>query len=219
MQAAQIDEAEGVIEAGLPSALSRLQGRQWADADIPQTVAALAAQSAAVLPRLQTWERYRSELLTQSVHPSPLHSSAEFFAQHIELFGANHCAVLTRLLGMAEDGRLHSITRAVAVWDVGEVARTGDQGKRLIERVRGKQRLLRLADAVDVPDDVRHVAVSALEKLLVPRWDEFARLCQVETAHAITKPVRRVGEDDIKWRMQTYAYKFWPDMGGWPSLG
>ena len=59
--------------------------------------------------------------------------------------------------------------------------------------------------------------MGALEKVMVVRWEEFVQQCKTETALAVTKPVQRVHEDDIKYRVQAYHYKYNPFLGGWPG--
>ena len=191
---------EYLVEAALPSQLQSLSQRHWRDADILKLVAALRTKLDAAQPALTSWALYRTELLSAALHPSPPHSSLAFFHSHLQQFAAHHAAVVRRLLGLLSDRRVSGLSRATAASDLGQLAACGEAGKRLVlQRVSGvKEALLRATSREDEPDaEVRHAAVEALQKLLVPRWDEFERQCTLEAAHLSVRPPIRLPERPV----------------------
>ena len=189
-----------VVEAALPSRLDSLSQRQWRDADIVELIAAVRSKLHAAQSQLTSWSRYRTELLSASLHPSPPHSSAAFFHSHLEHFAAHNAAVVRRLLGLLNDRRVNAVSRATAASDLGHLATCGEVGKRLLLRdVCGvKETLLHAIERDEEPDaDVRHAAVLALQKLLVPHWEEFERQCTLEAVHLTVRPPRRLPERPV----------------------
>ena len=210
------EREEQLMEAGLPSLLSSLSHQHWRDDDVPQLLSSLSALCSSRLPELSSWDHFRSQLLTCSLHPSLPHSSPAFFAAHLHLFAANHCAAVKRLCTLAVDGRASLLTRCLAVWDLGEIAAVkGEQGKQLLETQVGglRQLLLQLMETAE-ERPLRRAAVTAMQKLLVPHWDEFRQRCRLETAVAIVRPVR---EEELTYGLQLLQYKSMQWMGGWPG--
>ena len=123
----QLHQADGAlleyaVEAAVPAQLRSLSQRQWLDADVVELIAALQSVLSAAEPQLSSsWTLYRAELLSASLHPSPPHSSPAFFQRHLELFAANHAAVVCRLLGLLDDRRVSSLSRGYSSVGLGAV--------------------------------------------------------------------------------------------------
>ena len=192
---------EYLLEADLPGQLRSLSTRQWRDVDLVRLIVEMRQSLESVRCELSgSWSAYRSELLSASLHPSPPHRSRAFFQSHLELFAANNAAVVRRLLGLLADGRVGGVSRATAARDLGELAICGAAGKRLLlEEARGVKEALLRASSKDSEHDatVRRAAFEAVQKLLVPNWDEFEKQCKLEAVHLTVRPPIRLPEQPI----------------------
>ena len=197
--------SEYLVEAALPSHLHSLSQRQWRDVEMVPLIGELQGRLDAAQCELSSWSLYRSELLSSSLHLSPPHTSAAFFRSNFEHFAANHAAVVRRLLGVLDDHRVCSVSRAVAASDLGHLATCGSAGKRLLLDVGGvKEALLRFASKDEEADSsVRRAAVEALQKLLVPRWEEFEKHCTLDAAHLAERPPLRLPERPVAITFET----------------
>jgi len=138
---------------GSPRALQRAHGR------------ALLARGRP--PRRRSFEEYAAELRSGKLEWSPMHRSDTFWKQNAQRLNEQNyelLRILARLLSTSTDPTI----LAIAAHDVGEYVTAYPRGKRFIQELGAKQRIMELMGNEN--PTVRYEALLSTQKFMVNNW-------------------------------------------------
>ncbi|KAF8494498.1 ATPase, V1 complex, subunit H [Gautieria morchelliformis] len=144
-----------------------LAARKWSDDEVIEDIQYLNEELSAHFQDLTTYDQYTSELSSGHLIWSPVHDSEAFWSENAMKLNESdyhQLKALVKLLNEATD----PLVLAVAVHDVGQYVRHCDRGKRVIEDLGAKRRVMELMSH-DNPD-VRYRAIISVQRLVGGSW-------------------------------------------------
>ncbi|CAG8564357.1 11047_t:CDS:10, partial [Gigaspora rosea] len=162
---------EKAPEANLPAMLvakllnfcENLSVRKWSDSEIVEDIDFLKAQLQENFHSLTTFDEYASEIRSGMLQWSPPHESEQFWKQNVtKLNDKNHelLKILSRLLSTSTD----NVVLAVAAHDLGQYVKYYPDGKKILQEIGAKQRVMELMTHED--PEVRYNALIAVQKYM-----------------------------------------------------
>ncbi|CAG8493714.1 1071_t:CDS:10 [Dentiscutata heterogama] len=166
---------EKAPEANLPAMLvakllnfcENLSVRKWSDSEIVEDIEFLKAQLQENFHSLTTFDEYASEIRSGMLQWSPPHESEQFWKQNVtKLNEKNHelLKILSRLLSTSSD----NVVLAVAAHDLGQYVKYYPDGKKILQEIGAKQRVMELMTHED--PEVRYNALIAVQKYMSHAW-------------------------------------------------
>ncbi|KAG9284085.1 hypothetical protein G9A89_022859 [Geosiphon pyriformis] len=167
---------EKAPEANLPSMLvakllnflENLSARKWSDAEIVEDIDFLKVELQENFQSLTTFDEYASEIGSGRLQWSPPHESEQFWKQNAaKLNEQDHelLKILARLLSTSND----KLVLAVAAHDLGQYVKYCPSGKKFLQDIGAKQRIMELMTHED--SDVRYQALLAVQKYMTNAWE------------------------------------------------
>ncbi|KAF0488847.1 ATPase, V1 complex, subunit H [Gigaspora margarita] len=167
---------EKAPEANLPAMLvakllnfcENLSVRKWSDSEIVEDIEFLKAQLQENFHSLTTFDEYASEIRSGMLQWSPPHESEQFWKQNVtKLNDKNHelLKILSRLLSTSTD----NVVLAVAAHDLGQYVKYYPDGKKILQEIGAKQRVMELMTHED--PEVRYNALIAVQKYMSHAWN------------------------------------------------
>ncbi|ORX91370.1 ATPase V1 complex subunit H [Basidiobolus meristosporus CBS 931.73] len=144
-----------------------LATRKWSDPDIIDDLEYIRAELEENFQSLTTFDEYVSELESGKLSWSPAHQSEQFWAQNSSRLNENDYELLkrlSRLLATSND----PLVLAVGAHDVGQYVKHFANGKKVVQDIGAKQRIMELM--AHESSDVRYQALLAVQKLMVHAW-------------------------------------------------
>eukprot|EP00163_Fabomonas_tropica_P014827 TRINITY_DN2696_c0_g1_i1.p1 TRINITY_DN2696_c0_g1~~TRINITY_DN2696_c0_g1_i1.p1 ORF type:complete len:437 (-),score=108.61 TRINITY_DN2696_c0_g1_i1:151-1461(-) len=160
------DNNEDMIILGLVKQLQTFQQKKWADEDIVADIESLLEALEKDVHVLSSWETYKKEILSGDLEWSPVHRSETFWRENAAKFESNDYHILRILITLLRNSNPRTV--AIAAFDIGEFVRTHHNGKKIIERLQAKDRLMSLMTHDDVA--VQKEALLAVQKMMVNNW-------------------------------------------------
>ncbi len=165
----------------MPAFVDTLIARKWTDAEITEDLEFLKGVLGNSVQGLtyvffvgafadiffRTWEEYVGEVKSGRLSWTPTHQSDAFWKLSISKFNDNNHELiksLCRLLATSTD----PTTLAVAAHDVGQYVKFYPNGKKIVESLGAKTKIMELM-ASEVPE-VRYNALVATQKMMVNAW-------------------------------------------------
>ncbi|KAI8089241.1 ATPase, V1 complex, subunit H [Halteromyces radiatus] len=146
-----------------------LSARKWSDADILEDVDYLKERLQENFQSLTTFEQYASEVETGKLEWSPPHKSEIFWKENAYKL-EEHNFQLLRSLARILSTSTNCLILSVAASDIGHYIKFASrQGKRLLQEIGAKQRIMELMTHED--QDVRYQALSSVQKLMHQAWE------------------------------------------------
>ncbi|CAJ0634732.1 16004_t:CDS:10 [Entrophospora sp. SA101] len=166
---------EKAPESNLPTMLvakllnfcENLSGRKWSDSEIVEDIEFLRVRLQENFYSLTTFDEYASEISSGMLHWSPPHESEQFWKQNVaRLNERDHelIRILARLLSTSND---HTVL-AVAAHDLGQYVKHYPSGKKFLQEIGAKQRIMELMTYED--SEVRYQALLAVQKYMTHAW-------------------------------------------------
>jgi len=155
-----------MVMKGLVGILESLQADKWEDGDIMPLIKKLQNGLEGDVKALSSYERYIQELKSGQLQPGPVHT-APFWKANAHKFEVDEFALiksLIKLLSVFDDNE----TVALTCYDLGEWARFYPDGRKIVETLGGKDRIMVLLSHED--EEVQKQALLAIQKLLVQNW-------------------------------------------------
>ncbi|KAF8589958.1 ATPase, V1 complex, subunit H [Ramaria rubella] len=147
--------------------IRNLSGRKWSDDEIIEDVQYLNEELNAHFQNLTTYDEYTSELSSGHLLWSPVHSSETFWSENATKLNEkdyHQLKTLVKLLNESKD----PVVLAVAAHDVGQYVKHCDRGKKAVEDLGAKRRVMELMSH-DNPD-VRYQAIISVQRLVSHPW-------------------------------------------------
>ncbi|EAU88406.1 MSTP042 [Coprinopsis cinerea okayama7 len=144
-----------------------LVARKWTDEDIVEDVKFLKEELTNRFQSLTTWDEYTSELASGHLSWTPVHQSDEFWKENATKLnekGHEQLKVLINLLKESND----PVVLAVACHDIGQYVKYYERGKKIVNDLGGKNRVMSLMTHKD--PDVRYRALLSVQQLVSQPW-------------------------------------------------
>ncbi|GAA5825560.1 hypothetical protein JCM5353_002340 [Sporobolomyces roseus] len=144
-----------------------LQGRKFGDEEIKEDVEFLIEELTKSFEGLTTYDEYKSELATGHLTWSPPHKNEDFWrdnAPKLTEKDREQLKVLVHLLISSQE----PLTLAVAANDIAQFVKFNDNGKKAIEDLGAKARVMELMAHGD--PDVKYQSLVATQRLMSQSW-------------------------------------------------
>jgi len=146
--------------------------RYTADEDLHADAEYLSDVLTASVADLNSLDEYRTELKSGRLEWSLVHKSDKFWRENAQHLNDNNYQLLKILIHLVETSR-DPLVVSVACHDIGEYARYYPRGKRVLETLGGKQRVMEKLLAED--PNVKLCALLAVQKIMVHNWDYLSK--------------------------------------------
>jgi V-type H+-transporting ATPase subunit H len=171
---ADVVYAKDMLAVGMYATLKAMKTRRFGDADVTELVDKLFDMLDAQMVELSSFDAYNQEVLSGRLDWTPPHRAEKFWRENMDKFEAKDFAVvqeLVKLLGLAEADVEAADARTVAVvcHDLGEFVRHHARGKKVLNDLDAKTRVMKLMTHKD--EEIRKEALLAVQKMMVQKWD------------------------------------------------
>jgi hypothetical protein len=163
--------AEDLIGLQLHRITDTLLERKWKDKDrdVVSDMELVKAKLAAVLVDLSSFEMYVAEVSAGQLTDSPVHSEG-FWRDNVLLFEEKNFWLIKEL-GTLLDVVDDDTTLEMCVYDFGEFARFHPDGRRVIQKLELKAKIMKCMDHDSA--QVRRAALLCVQKLLIRNWEQL----------------------------------------------
>ncbi|CAI2184745.1 3034_t:CDS:10 [Funneliformis geosporum] len=162
-------------EANLPAMLvarllnfcENLSSRKWSDNEIVEDIEFLKDQLQENFHSLSTFDEYASEISSGMLQWSPPHESDQFWKQNVTKLNEKDyelLRILARMLSQSND----NVVLAIAAHDLGQYVKYYPSGKKFLQEIGAKQRIMELMTHDDT--EVRYRALIAVQKYMTHAW-------------------------------------------------
>ncbi|CAB3401500.1 unnamed protein product [Caenorhabditis bovis] len=156
-----------MVQCKLQKKLELMSKRKFDDPDIADDIQYLQTELELSVHSLTSFDEYEHELRHGTLHWSPVHKCDKFWSENAQKLNENRNELLKMLLNLLETS-LDPLVLCVAAHDVGEYVRYYPRGKDIVEKLGGKESMMRLLTVKD--PNVRYHALLAAQKLMVVNW-------------------------------------------------
>ncbi|PNW88402.1 hypothetical protein CHLRE_01g027800v5 [Chlamydomonas reinhardtii] len=158
--------ASDMVEAGLNKVVVTRQMQSWGDEDVVEMLTYVDEKLKEGIVFLSNFDKYKKEVLSNTLDWSPMHTSDLFWRQNAEKFEERDFQVLRVLLKIIETNR-DVKTLAVGCHDLGQFIVYHPQGRYIVNDLRGKELVMRLLGHSDV--EVQKQALLCVQKLMLSK--------------------------------------------------
>jgi len=167
------DFNDEMVFAGLVKVLYLMGQRKLKDQDLIDDLKAVDDRLGEVVETLSSFDMYQSECHSGRLSWTPVHT-ADFWRENITKFEDGNYALIQRLINLLDNPDWK--VKEVACYDLGEFARFHPDGRMVIQKFRGKTKLMSLLGGGKddkIPETVRKQALLAVQKLMVQNWEQL----------------------------------------------
>ncbi|KAJ1961201.1 H(+)-transporting V1 sector ATPase subunit H, partial [Dimargaris xerosporica] len=168
VQAPQVN-TPGMIVLKLPTFCDNLATRKWTDDDIKDDVDYIREDLTERLQKLSTWDEYVSELESGHLSWTPAHQSDAFWKLHAAKLADDHGKLFKLLVDILNTSSDATVL-AIAAHDVGEFAKHYSSGKKMVQQLGAKEKVMELMTHHN--PDVKYQALVAVQTLMSHAWDQ-----------------------------------------------
>jgi V-type H+-transporting ATPase subunit H len=162
---------DDMIGCGLQKTVEGLLSKSWKDKDIEDDLKAVNNTLRQAIEVLSSFEVYQNEVMSGSLQWTPVHTEL-FWRENINKFEHKNFFLIRQILQILDESKDETAAE-VAAYDLGEFARFYPDGKRVIEQMGGKSKLMALMNH-DSPA-VKKQALLAVQKLMVQNWEFLSK--------------------------------------------
>ncbi|KAJ9119143.1 hypothetical protein QFC22_003634 [Naganishia vaughanmartiniae] len=157
-----------VVQKVLPLVKSFSQ-RKWSDDEVIDDIKYLRDELDARLSNLSTFDEYASEVESGHLSWSPTHESEDFWKENVEKIRfEKNGQVVKQLVALLSSSR-DPVVLAVAVHDIGQFIKFGDDGARkMINDLDGKLKVMELLSHES--GDVKYQALLTVQRIMSHSW-------------------------------------------------
>jgi len=157
---------ENLVNCGALKVIGNLKLRNFADPDVTEDMELLAEALESIIQIKSTFDEYRKEVLSGDLDWSPVHRSFKFWEQNYQRFVDKDCQILQVLGKTLNPGeRPNHRAIAVACHDLGEFVRYHPTGKKFLDKLGLKVKVMQLLTSQD--EEVRKEALLCVQKIMV----------------------------------------------------
>ena len=164
--------------------------RKYKDPDILPDMELVQQTLSETVKKLSTFDLYYSEVISGNLQWTPAHKNEIFWRENIIRFEERGYKLVARLIELLLDE--DDLVREIACHDVGEFARFSPEGKRVINRLGGKPKLM--INLQHKNAKVSKAALLATQKLMVANWEFLAK----SSAGGVAALVQKGGSTQAK---------------------
>lgn len=165
------DVNEYLVGLGLLPIVETLSKRRFKDADINSDLEAIQQQMNVTIDRLSTFDTFHSEVMSGNLQWTPPHKNEIFWRENINQFEHKNYEIVAKLIECLSDE--DDNVREIACFDLGEFARFSSEGKRVIHKLGGKNKLM--LNLAHKNPKVAKAALLATQKIMVANWEYLAK--------------------------------------------
>jgi len=143
--------------------VKNLSTRKWSDDEIIEDLQYLKDELGAHFQNLTTYDEYTSELASGHLSWSPPHSSDTFWSENASKLNEKDYQQLKALVKLLNESK-DPVVLAVAAHDVGQYVKHYDGGKKVIDNLGAKRRVMELMTHEN--PDVRYQALISVQRLV-----------------------------------------------------
>lgn len=161
-----------MMDNKLLALLQSLLIRKWADEDIVEEIEFLTEELKKNAHELSSFEEYAAEVRSGKLEWSPVHKSEAFWKQNVFKFHENDYELLRLLyrnLSLSSDSNVI----AISIHDLGEYARCFPKGKKVLNELGAKARIMELMTSSD--PIISYEALLAVQKIMVVNWEYLSK--------------------------------------------
>ncbi|KAF8337633.1 armadillo-type protein [Cantharellus anzutake] len=147
--------------------VKNLSTRKYSDEEVIDDLDFLRDELARNFESLSTYDEYASELESGRLSWSPVHESETFWKENSSKLNDNDyekLKILLRIIRTAED----SVVLAVAIHDIGQYIKYSGKGRRAVNDLGGKTRIMELMSHAD--PDVQFQSLVTVQRLVSHSW-------------------------------------------------
>jgi len=175
--------SEEMVGADLLKNLDGLMKRKWKDQDIVIDMKVIFDRLEDTVKKLSSFEIYQAEVYSGSLQWSPAHKNERFWRENIQFFEQKNFTLVQRLIQSLDDE--DDSVREIACYDLGEFSRFHPDGKNIIARLGGKEKLLK--NMKDKNPKVAKQALLSLQKLMVQNWEVLNKTSQAGVGYLVSQ--------------------------------
>lgn len=167
------DFNDEMVFAGLVKVLYLMHQRKIKDQDLIDDLKIVDDRLEEVVETLSSFDMYQSECNSGRLAWTPVHT-ADFWRENITKFEDGNYVLIQRLINLLDNPDWK--VKEVACYDLGEFARFHPDGRMVIQKFRGKPKLMALLGGGKddkIPETVRKQALLAVQKLMVHNWEQL----------------------------------------------
>merc|ERR1712039_70770 len=167
--------SEDIAEEGLHEAVQNLEYEKWRDADLYEEIRDTSQLIGQKVQEISNFDRYEKELQTGKLKWGFVHSS-KFWSENVNKFETNDFRAIKQLTALLNDMRTDKTTLAVVCHDLGEFVTLHPLGKRKINQLQVKDRIMNLMSSTDPEErEVRREALLCCQKIMLNKWNEIEK--------------------------------------------
>jgi V-type H+-transporting ATPase subunit H len=156
-----------LIHVSVPRTLSNLAKRNFEDKDILEDLKEVSDTLESHIDEITSFDDFRQEVLSGHLEWSPVHQSEKFWKENLSKFEQNNFYILRELIALLDSDIAQ--TKAIACHDLGQFVRYYPRGKRLIEDLGAKVKIIELMDFNN--EEVRKHALLCTQKIMIQNWE------------------------------------------------
>jgi len=164
---------EDIVEEGILEAVQQLEFEKWRDAELYEDIREMAGLVSTEVQEMSNFDRYERELQTGVLSWGFIHSS-KFWAENVLKFEQNDFRALKMLASLLLNFNTEPTTLAVACHDLGEFVTMHPLGKKKVNQLNVKERVMHLMGSTE-PNfrEVRREALLCCQKIMLNKWQDI----------------------------------------------
>jgi V-type H+-transporting ATPase subunit H len=161
-----------MIQCKVPKTIELLEAKDFDDIELKEDLDFLVKQLDESMQEVSSFDEYAQELKSNRLEWSPVHKSDKFWRENAGRLNDNNYELLRILASLLNiDG--DPLVLAVAAHDIGEYVRCHPRGRKILEQLGCKTRVMQLMLHAD--SSVKYQALLATQKIMVDNWEYIGK--------------------------------------------
>jgi len=167
---------EEIVEENLLESVQALEFEKWRDQDLYEDIRFMVQQISAQISDMSNFDRYLKELHSGALTWGFIHSS-KFWSDNVLKFEENGFSALKMLASLLLNHGTDAQTLAVACHDIGEFVALHPLGKKKVNQLNVKERIMQLMSSTEAQHrEVRREALLCCQKIMLNKWQDMDNL-------------------------------------------
>jgi len=167
-----------MIQCKVPKSIDLLKNKDFDDPELAEDLTAITKKLDESMQQISSFDEYSQEIRSNRLEWSPVHKSDKFWRENAVRLNENNyelLRILTSLLTLDNN----ALVLAVAAHDIGEYVRCYPRGRRILETLDCKTKVMMLMQHPD--SAVKYNALVATQKIMVDNWEYIDRVSDKST--------------------------------------